>query len=126
VAFGCIGAGIGTDRLFAEQDELQETERQELEQKLDELGLKAQDAKIVLPNREDYEAFRRNLNTLTRAERRVFDLYRAGYRAKDMPDIMGCSVNNIKYHNKNIYSKLWISSREELLGYIKMMNEWKI
>jgi DNA-binding CsgD family transcriptional regulator len=108
---------------LAEEDEKQEAARRDMEEKLAKLGAEAQARDIVPPPREDYEAFCRNLQTLTPSERRVFDLYRAGHRGKDIPDIMGCSTNNIKFHNKNIYGKLWVSSRKELLGYIKMMDE---
>jgi DNA-binding CsgD family transcriptional regulator len=106
-----------------EEDKTRETERKKLEEQLVKLGAQAEKEKIALPNREDYDAFRRNLETLTPGERRVFDLYREGYRAKDMPDIIGCTTNAIKYHNRNIYQKLWVSSRDELLGYIKMMDD---
>jgi DNA-binding CsgD family transcriptional regulator len=108
---------------LAEQDEAKDAERQKLEEQLSKLGAEAEDARIVLPSREAYEAFLKNLEMLAKAGRKVFDLYRAGRRAKDMPDIIGCSANNIKWHNKNIYGKLWVSSREELLGYIKMMKD---
>ncbi|MDR2502623.1 MAG: helix-turn-helix transcriptional regulator, partial [Oscillospiraceae bacterium] len=63
------------------------------------------------------------LDTLTKTEREVFDLYREGYRAKDMPGLLFRSENTIKTHNRNIYSKLYVSSREELLGFMKMMKD---
>ena len=108
---------------LSEQDEARDAERQKLEAKLSKLGAEAEDARIVLPTREAFAAFLKNLETLTPGERRVFDLYRAGHRAKEMPDIIDCTMNAIKWHNKNIYGKLWVSSREELLGYIKMMKD---
>jgi DNA-binding CsgD family transcriptional regulator len=110
---------------LAEQDEAHETERRELEQKLTRLGAQAEDAKIPLPSREAYGEFLRNLATLTKTEREVFDLYMQGRRAKEMPALLYRSMNTIKMHNKRIYEKLWVSSREELLGYIKMMKEEK-
>jgi DNA-binding CsgD family transcriptional regulator len=108
---------------LAEQGELREAERRETEQKLAALGVAAEEAAIVLPCREDYEEFLKNLATLTRTEREVFDLYMEGRRAKDMPALLFRSKNTIKTHNRNIYDKLRVSSREELMGYIKLMRE---
>ncbi|MDR0433509.1 MAG: LuxR C-terminal-related transcriptional regulator, partial [Gracilibacteraceae bacterium] len=107
---------------LAEQDGVRENERRELEQKLTKLGVVAE-REIILPGREAYEDFLRNLATLTKAEREVFDLYTQGHRAKDMPKLLSRSANTIKTHNKRIYDKLHISSREELLGFMQMMKE---
>jgi DNA-binding CsgD family transcriptional regulator len=106
---------------LAGQDEVRETERREWEQKLNSLGVKAEKEKIILPTREAYGQFLRSLETLTLAEREVFDLYAEGKRAKDMPGLLYRSENTIKTHNKHIYDKLCVSSRGELLGYIKVM-----
>jgi DNA-binding NarL/FixJ family response regulator len=46
-----------------------------------------------------------------------------GHRAKDIPLILHRSANTIKTHNKHIYDKLFVSSREQLLGYMKMMKD---
>ncbi|MDR0354908.1 MAG: LuxR C-terminal-related transcriptional regulator [Deltaproteobacteria bacterium] len=108
---------------LAERDAARETERRELERRLFKLGAEAEEAKIPLLAREDYEEFLRNLDGLSKTEREVFDLYEAGHRAKDMPKILQRSVNAIKTRNRNIYEKLRVSSCEEPLGCIKMMKE---
>ncbi len=66
---------------------------------------------------EDYEYFIGNLKTLTPTEYRIYELYLAGKSAKEIMDITGIKENTLKYHNKNIYSKLGISSRKQLLRF---------
>ena len=66
---------------------------------------------------EKYEYFISNLGTLTPAENRVYELYLSGKSAKEIISILGITENTLKYHNKNIYSKLGISSRKQLLRF---------
>lgn len=74
----------------------------------------AQRREIVL---EEYEFFLCNLGTLTATEYKVYELYLAGKNAKQIVEILGISENTLKYHNKNIYSKLGISSRKQMLRF---------
>ena len=74
----------------------------------------AQHREIVL---EEYEFFLCNLGTLTATEHKVYELYLAGKNAKQIVEILGISENTLKYHNKNIYSKLGISSRKQMLRF---------
>ena len=66
---------------------------------------------------EDYEYFICNLNTLTPTEYRIYELYLNGRSAREIMEITGIKENTLKYHNKNIYSKLGISSRKQLLRF---------
>ncbi|MBR4112529.1 MAG: hypothetical protein IKK53_05810 [Ruminiclostridium sp.] len=66
---------------------------------------------------EEYNFFVENLSMLTPTEYRVYELYLSGKTAKQIAEIMHITENTIKYHNKNIYSKLGISSRKQLLRY---------
>lgn len=66
---------------------------------------------------EDYEFFVCNLGTLTTAEYRIYELYLSGKTAKQIAEILNITENTLKYHNKNIYSKLGISSRKQLLRF---------
>ncbi|MBR2483458.1 MAG: helix-turn-helix transcriptional regulator, partial [Oscillospiraceae bacterium] len=66
---------------------------------------------------EDYEYFICNLKTLTPTEYRIYELYLDGRSAKEIMEITGIKENTLKYHNKNIYSKLGISSRKQLLRF---------
>lgn len=67
--------------------------------------------------------FIKNLKNLSPAERSVFDLYVQQYTAKEIAGILNLSINTIKTHNKRIYAKLNVSSREELLVYINILKE---
>lgn len=66
---------------------------------------------------EDYEFFLCNLKTLTPTEYRVYELYLEGKSSAEIAAIMGFKENTLKFHNKNIYSKLGISSRKQLLRF---------
>ena len=66
---------------------------------------------------EDYDYFTNNLNTLTDTERKIYELYLDGKKAAEISELMGIKPNTIKFHNKNIYSKLGISSRKQLVKY---------
>jgi DNA-binding CsgD family transcriptional regulator len=58
------------------------------------------------------------LLTLTNAERRVYDLFTEGYDARQTAARLGLSVNTIKTHVKNIYKKLGVGSRKDLLDAV--------
>ena len=70
-----------------------------------------------------YEKFVQNIETLSPAERAVFNLYMEGYDAKKITEILFLSINTIKTHNRRIYQKLSVSSRKELMVYVGMMKE---
>ena len=56
-----------------------------------------------------------NLPTLTATEQTVYRLYISGKSSLEIRRELDISENTLKYHNKNIYSKLGISSRKQLL-----------
>ncbi|MBE6888663.1 MAG: helix-turn-helix transcriptional regulator [Ruminococcaceae bacterium] len=66
---------------------------------------------------EEYNYFVENLGMLTPTEHRVYELYLSGNTAKQIVEILHITENTLKYHNKNIYSKLGISSRKQLLRF---------
>ncbi len=70
-----------------------------------------------------YDDFVKNIETLSPAERSVFNLYMEGYDANQITKILCLSINTIKTHNKRIFQKLSVSSRKELLVYVSMMRE---
>ena len=61
--------------------------------------------------------FAAQLPTLTATERLVFELYAAGRTSKEIMAELDIKENTLKYHNKNIYSKLGISSRKQMLEF---------
>lgn len=76
-------------------------------------------------DKDIYELFEANLPTLTSKEKEIFDLYLAGLVPKEITAKLNISENTIKYHNKNIYSKLCVKNRKELLQCIKYMQSKK-
>ena len=66
---------------------------------------------------EQIKRFEEQLKTLTKAERRIFDLYIKGYDSKEICNMLYISINTIKTHNRRIYTKMNVSSRVELLKY---------
>lgn len=71
---------------------------------------------------EQYRYFVTQLPTLTPTERMVFDLYAEGKCSKDILVIMNFKENTLKYHNRNIYSKLGISNRKQLKALAAALN----
>lgn len=61
------------------------------------------------------EAYMLGLDRLTPTERIVYEAYTARATSKEIMASLSITENTLKYHNRNIYSKLGISSRKELL-----------
>lgn len=59
--------------------------------------------------------FLENIKLLTPTEKVVLDHYISGKSTIQTIEAMQISQNTLKYHNKNLYSKLFVSSRKELL-----------
>ena len=74
-------------------------------------------------NTDMFRRFLKNIETLSPAEKAVFDLYMQGLTGKESAEKLYLSINTIKTHNKRIYEKLEVSSRNELMVYIRMMKE---
>lgn len=66
-------------------------------------------------NAEKLDFFKKGILTLTPTEKMIFDLYIEGNGTKDVLSKMNIKENTLKYHNKNIYGKLGVSSRKQLL-----------
>lgn len=59
--------------------------------------------------------FTAGLETLTPTERKIFNAYLKGNSTKKIMSTLNIKENTLKFHNKNIYGKLGVSSRKELL-----------
>ena len=68
---------------------------------------------------EKLEYFIASLPELTPAERRIYNAYTEGKTTREVMDELEITENTLKYHNKNIYSKLGVSSKKELLQMAK-------
>lgn len=90
-------------------------------QMLSQLQAGAASAGQLPPNMEDlFTAFARRVNTLSGAERRILNYYIDGHDTADIPDLAFISIHTVKKHNRSIYQKLEIASRDELMLYIEL------
>lgn len=77
--------------------------------------------KLPEVDQDCFAMFTQCLRTLTPKERAIFDLYMEGKSAKEIQEIAEINLNTLKYHNKNIYSKLGVTSRKQLLEYAALL-----
>lgn len=61
------------------------------------------------------EMFRAGLASLTPKEKTLYECYVAGMTTAEIMDQLNIKENTLKFHNKNLYSKLGVSSRKQLL-----------
>ena len=67
------------------------------------------------------DSFIENTKKLSRAEVDVFNLYLEGQTAQEIALMLNVSLSTIKTHNRHIYEKLNVSSKKELLTWIKIL-----
>ena len=63
------------------------------------------------------------LYTLTPAESQIYKYYIEGKRTKDVMAELHITENTLKFHNRNLYSKLGVATRKELVEVSKAMNK---
>lgn len=67
------------------------------------------------PDEELLKVFEESIALLTATEHKVYNLYINGKSTVEVLETLGISQNTLKYHNKNIYGKLGVSSRKQLI-----------
>ena len=73
------------------------------------------------PNMEElFTAFAQKVKSLSVAEKRILDYYIDGHEIADIPELAFVSINTVKKHNRSIYQKLGVASRDELMLYIEL------
>lgn len=72
-----------------------------------------------------FEVFISGINDLTKTEKAIFDSYIARLTTKEIMANLNIKENTLKYHNKNIYSKLGVSSRRELFEIYQQVKNIK-
>ena len=73
------------------------------------------------PGMEDlFQGFAEKVRTLSSAERRILNYYIEGHDIADIPDLAFISIHTVKKHNRSIYQKLEVASRDELMLYIEL------
>lgn len=71
----------------------------------------------------DYQQFLQGINTLTPTESKIFAYYLSGKSVKEILSIAAIKESTLRYHNKNIYSKLGVNSLKQLLRYAALMQQ---
>ena len=90
-------------------------------QMLTKLYAKQLDAQVLQPGMEEmFHGFVEKVKTLSSAERRILNYYIEGYEIADVPELAYISIHTVKKHNRSIYQKLEIASRDELMLYIEL------
>ena len=62
------------------------------------------------------------IHTLTKTERRIFDGYAAGLRTREIAQQLDIKDSTLRFHNKNIYDKLGVSSLKQLQQFVAILN----
>lgn len=78
---------------------------------------------VISKDSAKIELFKKGVATLTVTEKMIFDLYLDGNGTKDVLTKMNIKENTLKYHNKNIYGKLGVSSRKQLLEIASIISK---
>lgn len=74
------------------------------------------------PNIADlFDQFIERKHLLTTAERNILSYYIDGHEIADIPELAFISMSTVRKHNRNIYEKLGVSSRDELMLYIDLL-----
>ena len=70
---------------------------------------------------ERINSFVSGLDKLTPTEKAIYDCYAKRLTTKEILSKLGIKENTLKYHNRNIYNKLGISSRQEIVEIQKQI-----
>ena len=79
--------------------------------------LKISKIQQIDPTSDDYLAFQMGLKELTVTERKIVQFYLEGKTVRDIQTLLNIKESTLRYHNRNIYSKLGVHSMKQLLQY---------
>ncbi len=89
-----------------------------VDQKLKEASIEREG--IPLKIAELFDAFEERVGRLTAAEYAVFSHYVRGYDIPELPGLLYISINTVRKHNRSIYEKLNVASKDELMVYVEL------
>lgn len=90
-------------------------------QRLSQLNTSGRSPDALPPNMEHmFCRFSEKVRTLSSAERRILNYYIQGHQIAEIPELAFISIHTVKKHNRSIYQKLEIASRDELMLYIEL------
>ena len=67
-----------------------------------------------------FDHFAERKSTLTEAERNILRYYIEGHEIAEIPDLAFISMSTVRKHNRSIYEKMGVASRDELMLYIDL------
>lgn len=67
-----------------------------------------------------FAEFQEKASTLSAAERRILEYYIEGYEISEIPELAYISIHTVKKHNRSIYQKLGVASRDDLMLFIEL------
>ena len=67
-----------------------------------------------------FAEFLGNAATLSTAEKRVLRYYIEGYEISEIPELAYISIHTVKKHNRSIYQKLGVASRDDLMLFVEL------
>ncbi|MBM6830391.1 helix-turn-helix transcriptional regulator [Anaerotignum lactatifermentans] len=70
---------------------------------------------------ELFDQFIERKGLLTEAERNILRYYIDGHEIAEIPELAFISMSTVRKHNRNIYEKLGVASRDELMLYIDLL-----
>lgn len=74
---------------------------------------------------DQLKLFQKGMTELTQTEKTVFTCYTQGLSTKEVLAKLNITENTLKFHNKNIYSKLGINSRKQLVELYRHLQQDK-
>jgi len=111
---------LGVHMVMKEDQRLRELIQQK-EEAMTATSRENKSHKSILVTEEEIACFRQGSETLTGQERQIFEAYLAGSSTKEIMDTLNIKENTLKFHNKNLYGKLGVSSRKQLLAIYRAM-----
>ncbi len=105
---------------------------QDSENKNTESGIQqAKDIKNITPQQSDTvmsasyiqrcKYLEEHVSDLTATERAIYNCYLDGKSTKDIMKELSITENTLKFHNKNLYSKVGVTSRKQIIEYVKAL-----
>lgn len=70
---------------------------------------------------ELFDQFVARKDLLTESERNILRYYIDGHEIADIPELAFISMSTVRKHNRSIYEKLGVASRDELMLYIDLL-----
>ncbi len=109
-----------------------EEEKQETQRRMAELQQERQQMQTALSRLADvcknetvpdaFQDFVAGIPKLTKTERRIFDGYAAGLRSRQIIAQLDIKDSTLRFHNKNIYEKLGVTSLKQLQQFAAILN----